>query len=150
MFNSKKYIFIAFTLFFVKSYTQEIYSKENIAIEGYDTVSFFNDEKAVKGNQEYSTEWKNTTWLFSNQENLEIFIKSPENYAPQFGGYCAWGVREGYKAPANPGEAWTVYNDKLYLNYNEAVMKGWLEEKKKNISIAKGNWVDILNDEYED
>lgn len=150
MSKHKQFIFIAFIFFFVQSYAQEIYSRENMAIEGYDTVAFFNEEKAVKGNQQYTTEWKDVTWLFSNQENLELFIKNPENYAPQFGGYCAWGMREGYKASTSPKNAWTVYENKLYLNYNKAVMKGWLEEKKKNISIAESNWVNVRNDKYED
>ena len=32
---------------------------------------------------------------FSSQKNLDMFKSDPEKYAPQFGGYCAYGMGDG-------------------------------------------------------
>ena len=61
---------------------------------------------------------------------MEAFKASPETYAPQFGGYCAWAVSQGYKANIDPTQ-WTVVDGKLYLNYNKKIQKQWLAEVKK-------------------
>jgi YHS domain-containing protein len=64
-----------------------INAKNGIAIKGYDTVAYFTEGKPVKGKEEFSLEWKGAKWLFSSREHLELFEKSPEKYAPQYGGY---------------------------------------------------------------
>ena len=64
----------------------------NVALSGYDTVAYFNAGKPVKGNKHYSTQYMDTQWHFNSQENLNAFIATPEKYAPQYGGYCAWAV----------------------------------------------------------
>src|SRR3982751_3290085 len=97
------------------------------AIHGYDPVSYFKEGKAVKGDMKYSYSWNSATWYFSNSENLDAFKAKPEMYAPQFGGYCAYGMANGHKAPTDP-QAWTIIDNKLYLNYNKDVQQTW---KKK-------------------
>jgi YHS domain-containing protein len=84
------------------------------AIKGYDPVPFFKESKPVKGLNNLSYQWQNATWLFSNNENLEAFKASPEKYAPQYGGYCAYGTADGHKAPTQ-ADTWTVVNGNLYL-----------------------------------
>ena len=118
----------------------EINQENGIAIKGYDAVSYFKSQKSTKGIQEWSFEWKNVNWLFSSQENLISFSKDPQKYAPQYGGYCAWGMRQGYKADTDPENSWTIVDDKLYFNYNKQVLEGWLPEKEENIKIANGAW----------
>lgn len=118
----------------------EIFSVNHLAIRGYDPVAFFTMNDALEGKSDFSFEWKGATWQFTSKENQELFMANPETYAPQFGGYCAWGMREGYKAETKPKNAWTVYNNKLYLNYNKDTTKGWLEAKDQNIETAESNW----------
>jgi hypothetical protein len=60
---------------------------DNVAIEGYDTVAYFTQRKAVKGSTEYSHRWKNAIWQFASAENLNLFANNPEKFAPQYGGY---------------------------------------------------------------
>jgi YHS domain-containing protein len=60
---------------------------DGITIEGYDTVAYFTDGKPVKGNKEFQYEWQGAKWLFANEQHLNMFKKSPEKYAPQYGGY---------------------------------------------------------------
>jgi YHS domain-containing protein len=109
------------------------------AIRGYDPVAFFTENKPVKGEDKFVYKWNNADWYFSSQKNLDLFKASPEKYAPQYGGYCAFGLSNGYKAPTD-ADAWTIENGKLYLNYNTDVREMWKKEKKDRIEKADKNW----------
>ena len=112
------------------------------AIRGYDPVAYFTQGKPVKGNEKFQYEWNNATWHFSSQENLDLFKDNPEKYAPQYGGYCAYGLSNGYKAPTD-ADAWTIDNGKLYLNYNKEVREMWNKERKERIEKADKNWPEV-------
>ena len=123
----------------------EIYTSSfsSTAVEGYDVVSYFDSGEPKKGNTEFSTTYKKATWLFSTQENLEKFKVNPGQYAPQFGGHCAWAASEGYIAKGDPNY-WEVYEGKLYLNYNASIKQKWSVEKSRHISKGNKNWPNIL------
>ena len=112
------------------------------AIRGYDPVAYFSEGKPVKGNEKLVYSWNNADWYFSSQQNLDLFKANPEKFAPQYGGYCAYGLSEGHKAPTD-AEAWTIEDGKLYLNYNTDVRKMWIKEKKERIEKADQNWPEI-------
>src|SRR5574339_753246 len=122
----------------------EIYSNSNVAVNGYDVVAYFTESKPVKGSKDYSFEWKNAKWHFGSQQNLDLFKSDPEKYAPQFGGYCAFGVADDHTAPTQP-DAWTIVDGKLYLNYNTDVMKMWREKKEEYIIQGNKNWPGVLS-----
>jgi hypothetical protein len=82
------------------------------------------------------------TWLFNSAANREMFIQDTGKYAPQFGGYCAYGMAHGYAAPIDPA-AWTVVGGKLYLNYNLEVRDAWVKSMGKFIAQANQNWPKI-------
>lgn len=115
------------------------------AIKGYDSVAYFTQNKAVKGKSEFSTEYQGAKWLFSSQANLELFTANPSKYAPQYGGYCAYAVSQGYTASIKP-ELFTIHEGKLYLNYNADVNNKWRNNKLDFISKADKNWPEILKD----
>lgn len=133
----------AFTLFAQKT---EVFTPSNQAINGYDPVAYFTSGKPVKGDQHFTYQWKDANWLFSNKENLNAFKQNPEQYAPQYGGYCAYGMSEGHKAPTDPN-AWTIVNGKLYLNYNLKVKEMWTKEQGQRIEKANMNWPQMKNKE---
>lgn len=113
------------------------------AIRGYDPVAYFKTGKVVEGDKKYQHEWKGAKWYFSSQQNRDDFINSPESYAPQYGGYCAWAVSQGYTASIDP-DAWTIYEGKLYLNYSKAVQNTWAKDIPGNIQKADKNWPKLL------
>jgi YHS domain-containing protein len=115
---------------------------DGAAIRGYDPVAYFISGKAVKGSPEFSHTWSQATWLFSSRENLEAFRARPEKYAPQFGGFCAYGASEQHKAPTDP-QAWTIKDDKLYLNYSLKVKDLWLPDTVVRIPAAEKYWKSI-------
>lgn len=117
----------------------EVYVTKSGAINGYDAVAYFKSDKPVKGDSKFVYKWKDASWYFSSQENLQAFQSNPEKYAPQYGGYCAYGTSKGYKAPTEP-DAFTIVNGKLYLNYNNQVKATWLKTKEELIEKADKNW----------
>ena len=117
----------------------EIFQKEGAAIGGYDVVSFFKESKPVRGFAEYNFDWKGAKWQFSSQQNLDSFKSSPEKYAPQYGGYCAYGTADGHKAPTEV-DTWTIMDGKLYFNYNKDVKNTWDKNRSMYIEKANSNW----------
>ncbi|HEX5167670.1 MAG TPA: YHS domain-containing (seleno)protein [Cyclobacteriaceae bacterium] len=122
----------------------EIYSSSGTAINGYDVVAYFKEGQPVEGSKDFSYEWKGAQWLFSSQGNLATFKSDPEKYAPQFGGYCAFGVAEDHTAPTKP-DAWTIVDGKLYFNYNTDVRKMWREKQAEYIQQGNQNWPGVLD-----
>ena len=117
----------------------EVFSTKEGAIQGYDPVAFFKEGKPVIGKKELTYLYKDATWHFSTQENLNTFISDPERFAPQYGGYCAYGTASGHKSPTQP-ETWTIVDNKLYFNYNKDVQKLWNKDQKGLIGKANKNW----------
>jgi hypothetical protein len=115
------------------------YSNEEGALQGYDPVAYFTDQKAVKGMPGITLEWQGTTWHFASKANRDAFQADPEKYAPQFGGYCAFGVAHGY-APQTDPTAYTVVDGKLYLNYNHVVSGKWNADRDAYVARAVQNW----------
>lgn len=109
------------------------------AIRGFDPVAYFTEQKAVKGSTEFSYVWNGVTWYFTSDSNKKSFVENPEKYAPQFGGYCAYGVSEDHKSPTDP-LAFTIVNNKLYLNYSNKVKELWMKQQPQRIEKANELW----------
>ena len=123
----------------------EIYTNwRGLAIRGYDPVAFFKDGAPVEGSKEYELSWKKAKWRFASAENRDLFKASPEQYAPQYGGYCAWAVAEGSTASVDPKNAWEIVEGKLYLNYNKEIQEKWAKDIPGNIARADANWPGVL------
>lgn len=73
-----------------------IFSDSAGAIRGYDPVAYFAEGKPVKGLREFSHQWQGATWRFASAQNRERFAADPHKYAPQYGGYGAYGVANNY------------------------------------------------------
>ncbi len=124
----------------------EVFNTEQGAIRGYDPVAYFTVGKPVKGDPQFTYAWKGADWHFASGENLAAFKAEPEKYAPQYGGYCAYGTADGHKAPTEP-DTWTIVNDKLYLNYNKKVKETWSKDKAGYIKKADANWPEVAKQE---
>lgn len=122
-------------------FTQTILDKITYgsAIKGYDPVAYFLEQKAIKGKSEFAYKWSGNKWLFCSQANLDAFKANPHKYAPQYGGLCAYGVSLKRKVHANP-LAWTIVDNKLYLNYSLKVRELWLKDFRALIQRANEFW----------
>jgi YHS domain-containing protein len=108
-------------------------------IKGYDPVAYFTQGKPVKGKKEFMTQWMNAAWMFGSAETQKLFDSNPEQYAPQFGGYCAWAVSQNSTAGIDPA-AWKIVDGKLYLNYSKKIQKQWEQNLETLIQDAKHYW----------
>lgn len=124
--------------------SEPVYASSGAAINGYDPVAYFTDSKAVKGDKNISENWNGARWVFASEAHRALFHAKPEQYAPQFGGYCAYAVSHNYTAQTDPN-AWTVVNDKLYLNFDQDTKKQWLAQRDQFIKQGEANWPKVLH-----
>lgn len=120
--------------------------ENNVAIQGYDPVAYFNQGKAVKGHKELALVVEGATYYFSSPANKELFRKSPASYEPQYGGWCAYAMgAKGEKVSVDPG-TFKIINNKLYLFYNQFfnnTLKSWNKDEANLKSQADRNWQKI-------
>ncbi|MGX6647439.1 YHS domain-containing (seleno)protein [Maricaulaceae bacterium MS644] len=117
----------------------------NTGAGGYDVVAYHGEGGPMRGSRDFETRWNGADWRFASQANLDLFLANPETYAPQYGGYCAWAMAEGYTAKGDP-EFWNLVDGKLYLNFNRDVQQTWEEDIPGNIERADANYPAILED----
>lgn len=136
------------TFILLNTYAQksQIYIVNGKAIKGYDPVAFFTDAKPVMGQDSLMLQWHDASWYFASRKNLEAFQAAPEKYAPQYGGYCAYGTAMGHKAPTEV-DTWTVLDGKLYFNYNSKVKGTWSKDRPAFIKKADQTWPTIKDKE---
>lgn len=120
------------------------YVENGAAIGGTDPVAYFTQGKPVAGSDEFTAVYDDVTWKFSSAENRDLFEANPEKYAPQFGGFCAFGAGKGFKVPV-VAEAWQIKDGKLYLNNSLKVQERFNENPEEHINNATLNW-EIIKD----
>ncbi len=122
--------------------------KNNLAIKGYDPVSYFTQNKAVKGKKELAVQIDGVTYHFSTVENKELFKKNYTAYEPQYGGWCAYAMgAKGEKVEVDP-ETFKLINGKLYLFYNSFfnnTLKSWNKDENNLKAKADNNWKNIFH-----
>jgi YHS domain-containing protein len=118
--------------------------ESRLAIKGYDPVAYFTEAKPVQGSSQFTAEHLGATYYFSSAQHQSLFDGNPNKYAPQYGGYCAFGVSKEYKFDIDP-EAWAVVDDKLYLNLNKKVQARWVPNKDELIVDADAIWTQIVD-----
>ena len=120
----------------------------NVALNGYDPVTFFGDDtnnqqgKPTNGNFEITAEHDGAKYFFCNQDNKKLFEANPTKYVPQMGGFCAYGVAQGAVFPVDLATA-QVYKGKLYINLNPDIQALFNQDLDKNIKKAEQNWVKL-------
>lgn len=123
---------------------EPIYTKDGLALSGFDAVAYFTESRAVKGDPRFEHEWHGVRWQFVSAAHRDAFAGSPEKYAPQYGGYCAYAVSRNHTAPTDP-QAWKVVDGKLYLNFDKNVRSLWEKELPDAIARADRNWPGALS-----
>jgi YHS domain-containing protein len=121
--------------------------EDGIAIQGYDPVAYFKQNKAIKGKKDLPLTENGVTYYFSSPENKEEFKKAPARYEPEYGGWCAYAMgAKGEKVTVDPG-TYKIINNKLYLFYNKFfnnTLKDWNKDEAGLKPKADKNW-QIIN-----
>jgi YHS domain-containing protein len=114
-----------------------------VAIDGYDPVAFFTDARPVNGSPSISAQYQGATYFFASEEHKELFTRNPGKYAPQFGGFCAYGVSHDALFPVDI-KTWQVRDGKLYLNLNPDVLKEFNADFASHVAKAEKNWPGLV------
>ena len=112
---------------------------EGVAINGYDPVAYFTRGEPVEGSPDHTFRWRGTTWRFASTANRDTFAAAPERYAPQYGGFCAFAMAQGQRIKTDPA-AFSIVDDKLYLNYDRQIRKRWEADRDDLIEAADERW----------
>jgi len=113
--------------------------KGAVILHGYDPVAYFTAGKPTKGNAKFRTTYRGAVYHFASKANRDAFVADPARYAPQYGGFCAYGVALGKKFDVDP-TAFKVVDGRLYLNLNQDIYAKWAEDIAGNIANADGKW----------
>ncbi|MDC0738830.1 YHS domain-containing (seleno)protein [Cognatishimia sp. SS12] len=124
--------------------TPAIFTRKGVAINGYDPVAYFTEGTHVKGSADFALTYQGASWHFASAAHRDRFAADPLAYAPQYGGYCAYAVANGYTAKTDP-DAWTVHDGKLYLNFNKSIRRRWLKDVPGHIARGDANWPAVLD-----
>lgn len=116
----------------------------NVGVSGYDVVAYFTDGRPVRGATQFRTTYQNVEYRFASAEHLAAFRANPARYLPQYGGYCAWAVSQGYTASANPNN-WRIVDGRLFLNYNSEIQQRWEQDIPGHVRSADANWPRVLS-----
>ena len=97
-----------------------------------------------RGGRNFSADHGGQTWRFASDEHRQQFLAAPQNYLPQYGGYCAYAASLNALAFGDP-EEWTVRGGKLYFNYNAPTRARWEAEAQQHIVSADRNWPSLAD-----
>ena len=114
-------------------------NRAGVAVDGYDPVAYFVDGRAEPGSADITAVHAGITYRFATAANRDRFVAEPLRYLPAYGGYCAYGVANGYKVKIDP-EAFTIVDGTLYLNYDKGVQQKWRADIPGYIARANAQW----------
>jgi len=122
-----------------------IYAEDGLAIRGTDPVAYFREGRPVTGDAAFEADWKGARWRFVSARNRDDFLSTPDRFAPQYGGFCAWAVAARGKLYSTQPENWSVVDGKLYLNFNDDIQRKWEADVAGFITRADGSWPEIVH-----
>jgi len=127
-----------------KSVQHSNLTKEGIALEGYDAVSYFKAGGPKKGAPQWKVVYDGATYFFASEGNRAEFMRSPASFAPAYGGWCAYAVgATSDKVEVDP-LTFKILKGKLLLFYNKRSINTLLLWEKQENSLfekAEQNWL---------
>jgi YHS domain-containing protein len=150
----------------------------NPILGGVDVVSYFKineitpqtiytNYQPLMGSEKFQVTYEGYTYFFYNDENLQLFVTNPNNYIPQFGGYCSFGITyeyclsnsefqklkksipnlsNGYAwnanclGPTSSRDCWIIIHGKLFLFYVNSVRSDFVSYIKQSYEMGSLRW----------
>jgi YHS domain-containing protein len=117
--------------------------KSGVAIQGYDPVAFFSDNKPVKGMADLQSTYHGGIYYFATARHKASFEANPQKYEPAFGGFCAFGVAKNHLASVDV-DAFQIVNGRLLMQHAPKVRDAFNTNQKENLASADANWPTLL------
>jgi YHS domain-containing protein len=113
-----------------------------VILKGYDPVAYFTQNKAIKGSSKYQSTYQGAIYYFSSAADLGAFKKDPAKYAPQYGGFCANGIKNNQLTDTDP-TVFFIVKGKLYVCSSPAAEKEFRVRSLEDIIKADRNWYQL-------
>lgn len=110
-----------------------------VALQGYDPVGYFTDNKPVKGDPKFQSTYKRAIYHFVSAAHKTAFDQNPAKYEPQFGGYCGYAASIDKISPISV-EYFQILDGRLVLQHNQKAWDLWIKDVKGNLAKADQNW----------
>src|SRR6266436_3674743 len=118
-------------------------TRDGVALQGYDTASYFTDNQAVKGNPKFQSDFEGAKYYFASTEHKALFDANPAKYAPAYGGYCGYAASIDRLSPISP-EWFQIIDGKLILQHNKKAYDRFNATLKENVVKADQNWPGLV------
>ncbi len=118
------------------------YAGAPLGLHGVDPVAFLAIGNRIDGTDKFTGVHEGVAYYFASEDNLKTFKNAPDQYVPEYGGFCAFGASVGKKFDGDPRYA-SIHNNKLYVFLNEAVLKEFNKDPDGTIAKANQNWSKI-------
>ncbi|MEM8730315.1 MAG: YHS domain-containing (seleno)protein [Pseudomonadota bacterium] len=112
---------------------------DGVALDGFDSVSYFAPGGPVPGRRDIALMWKGATWYFATHRHRDMFEAKPRALSPRYGGYCALDMTQGRLSRGSP-QSWQVAQGRLYLIRDETAHAAWQRDMAGNIARADAHW----------
>lgn len=115
-----------------------------VALDGYDTVAFFTDDKPVQGSQDYNARYDGATYWFATPEHRDSFLAEPAKYTPAYGGYCGYAASINRVSPVDV-HYFQILDGRLVLQHNQRAWDLWNKDVPGNLVKADGYWPGLID-----
>lgn len=113
--------------------------ESGLAIQGYDPVAYFTDQRPTPGTPEYAAVFNGATYRFASAEHKDAFEHDPARYAPAFGGYCAYAASINKVSPIDSA-FWQIQDGLLILQHTKRAYELYNRDAAGNLVKADANW----------
>lgn len=113
--------------------------RHGVALEGHDPVSYFTDNRPVKGDPKIEATFNGALYRFVSQEHRAMFENDPTKYTPAYGGFCGYAASIGKVRPANP-LIWSIVDGQLVVQHTQGAADLWAKDVATNKAKADKLW----------
>jgi YHS domain-containing protein len=112
---------------------------KHVMLFGHDVVAYFTEKTHRKGDPAIKTVIDGVTFRFASAQHKALFDKAPEQYIPQYNGYCANGVVYGIPWGGD-ADSWRIIDGKLYIFGGKGSRDGFYVDVPRNRALADKYW----------
>ena len=114
---------------------------ERLMLKGHDVVAYFTQGHHALGSAQHASLYQGVTFRFASAQHKALFDANPQQYLPQFGGFCANGLV--YAIPwGGDADTWLMIDGKLYI-FGGAGSKAAFElDVPGNLLLAQRYWTE--------
>lgn len=120
-----------------------------LGLHGVDAVALITANDVTEGDAKHTVVVDGAAYYFSSAATARQFKAAPQQYLPQYGGFCAFAVALGKKFDGDPRYA-DIVDGKLYLFVNEEIFEKYKKDSVRILAKAEAKWPDIQHTAVKD